>query len=137
MIKVCLVCNEKLKKNSKTYCSHACHEAHKQEVFLKDWFAGKDIKTTKGNCVSNRIRKYLYILHESKCSICSWNKVNLVTGNIPLEVEHINGDSFDNRPENLTLLCPNCHSLTSTYRALNVGKGRQIRRQRYKEGKSY
>lgn len=37
----------------------------------------------------------------------------------PLELHHINGDRFDNRLENLQILCSNCHSLTSN----NSGKG--------------
>ncbi|WP_406402058.1 HNH endonuclease [Streptomyces sp. NBC_00879] len=32
-----------------------------------------------------------------------------------LEVDHINGDSSDDRAENLRLLCPNCHAITSTW----------------------
>lgn len=40
---------------------------------------------------------------------------------IPLELEHKNGNRSDNRLCNLTLLCPNCHALTPTYRGRNVG----------------
>lgn len=45
------------------------------------------------------------------------------TGTLPLEVEHIDGDATNNSEENLTLLCPNCHSLTRTYRGANKGNG--------------
>nr|WP_234344174.1 HNH endonuclease signature motif containing protein [Streptomyces sp. NRRL F-5123] len=32
-----------------------------------------------------------------------------------LEVDHVNGDRGDDRLENLRLLCPNCHAVTSTW----------------------
>ncbi|WP_328910383.1 HNH endonuclease [Streptomyces sp. NBC_00234] len=42
---------------------------------------------------------------------------------LPLEVDHIDGNWRNNQPENLRLLCPNCHSTTDTYRGR--GKGRR------------
>ena len=52
-----------------------------------------------------------------QCEICNgveWNGVE-----IPLELDHINGDRYDNRLENLRILCPNCHAQTDTYRGRN------------------
>ncbi len=43
-----------------------------------------------------------------------------------LEIDHIDGNSDNNSEENLRLVCPNCHSLTSTYRGTNRGNGRNI-----------
>ena len=56
---------------------------------------------------------------------CGWSKVNTSTGKIPLTVNHIDGNHRNNRPENLELICPSCHSLTPNYGALNKGNGRR------------
>lgn len=50
-------------------------------------------------------------IKENKCEICglSGEEVNL-------ELHHINGDHYDNRLENLQLLCPNHHSKTPNFR---------------------
>lgn len=50
-----------------------------------------------------------------KCGISEWNDMPIM-----LELHHINGNHFDNRLENLLLLCPNCHSQTSNFRGKNL-----------------
>jgi hypothetical protein len=47
---------------------------------------------------------------------------------MPLEVEHVDGNSENNDPSNLLLLCPNCHSFTPTYRRRKkLGAGSESR----------
>ncbi len=54
---------------------------------------------------------------EPKCYSCG--RTNWKGLPIPLELEHKNGNPRDNSLDNLTLLCPNCHALTATYRGKN------------------
>lgn len=74
---------------------------------------------SKFNIGSNSLR--LRLLKENffqhKCYRClndTW-----LGGKIPLELEHIDGNTDNNELSNLTLLCPNCHALTATYRGKN------------------
>lgn len=50
----------------------------------------------------------------NRCGICEW--LNLP---ITLELEHIDGNRQNNSRENLEALCPNCHSMTDTWRGRN------------------
>jgi Zn finger protein HypA/HybF involved in hydrogenase expression len=72
---------------------------------------------------SYKLKKRLFDakLKFKQCEECGWNKTTK-DGRLPLELDHINGDSKDNRLENLRILCPNCHSLKSTHRGRNIKK---------------
>ncbi len=61
-----------------------------------------------------RIRLLKEGIFEHKCYKCNNTKWNDLP--IPLELEHIDGDRSNNDISNLTLLCPNCHAQTSTWR---------------------
>ncbi|KNE82165.1 MULTISPECIES: HNH endonuclease [Streptomyces] len=49
-----------------------------------------------------------------KCAECGVGPVWLGKP-MTLEIDHINGDHSDDRADNLRLLCPNCHAITSTW----------------------
>ena len=39
----------------------------------------------------------------------------------------LDGNYLNNSEDNLDLICPNCHSLTPTYKGANLGNGRKER----------
>ncbi len=73
---------------------------------------------------SFKLKKRLFELglRTQECELCGWAEVSK-DGRIPVELDHINGDHYDNRLLNLRILCPNCHSLQPTHRGRNK-KGR-------------
>mgnify|MGYP000887062269 FL=1 len=67
------------------------------------------------DAIKRRFLKEYNIPYEcSSCKINSWMNQKL-----SLQLDHKNGRRNDNRPENLRLLCPNCHSLTQTFAGRN------------------
>lgn len=69
-----------------------------------------------------RIRLLEEKIFEYKCYTC--NNVEWLGKPIPLELEHIDGDFSNHLRYNLTIICPNCHAFTDTYRGKNVNKQR-------------
>jgi predicted nucleic acid-binding Zn ribbon protein len=125
----CLVCNKKISNNNEKFCSLKCDATYKHKNVITNWLENN---ATIG---PRPLKRYLINLYGHRCSNCensTWNGQP-----IPIELEYKDGNSQNNRPENLCLLCPNCHAQTPTYKSKNKGSGRHYRRQRYKEGKSF
>lgn len=104
------------------------------DEYIEKWKSGV-VTGGKGDLqghgkVSDHVRKYLFEKYDSKCTLCEWSETNPTTKSIPLEVEHIDGNSMNHSEENLTLLCPNCHSLTKGH-STSKGNGRRYYRQKY------
>jgi hypothetical protein len=68
------------------------------------------------------LKQFLIERDGAKCCKCGWGEPNERTGNIMVEIDHIDGDNKNNTIDNVRLLCPNCHSLTPTFRYSNRKK---------------
>jgi hypothetical protein len=104
------------------FCSYYCHGLFRRTL-------GIEINTQKlinGELSDENARVWFRKVTPTVCSICgrdSWE------GNdIPLVVDHIDGDHTNNKMENLRMVCCNCDACLPTYKAKNKGKGRTSRR---------
>lgn len=62
-------------------------------------------------------RKRVLMEQQYKCFECGLNQWK--NKKLPLELEHKDGDHKNNSRNNLIALCPNCHSITPTWRGRN------------------
>jgi hypothetical protein len=114
----CQHCGKLVRQPGRRFCSVVCHHRKRQVEQLALWKLGT---FAPSECVA----KGLLILERgNKCQLCGWAKINPYSKTIPIELEHIDGDCYNNKYDNLSLLCPSCHSLTPTFRGLNMNKGR-------------
>lgn len=123
----CLNCGESISNQNK-YCDNKCQAEFEYKDYIKKWKDNKVNGSTGKGQFSKHIKRYMFEKYESKCACCGWSKVNPYTNNIPLEIDHIDGNYTNNSEDNLVLLCPNCHSLTPTYKGANMGNGRTSRK---------
>ena len=56
-----------------------------------------------------RLRLIKEGLKEKKCEICNLDKWNGT--DIPLELDHVDRDHYNNNLSNLQVICPNCHAV--------------------------
>lgn len=126
----CINCGKELtaiKNTYHKYCSNACQQQYERNQWIEKYKQDNSIaKSTKWGQIPATLRYYIFNKFENKCCECGWSKINPYTNTLPLEIDHIDGNSENNSEENLRLLCPNCHSLTATYRGANRGNGRNI-----------
>ena len=122
----CLNCGKVLPKNKK-FCSINCQKEYQYKKYIINWKNGKETGLRGSYQTSMYIKTYLFKKYNNKCCRCGWSERNPYTNKIPLEIEHKDGNYKNNSEENLLLLCPNCHSLTSTYKGANKN-GRKSRK---------
>jgi hypothetical protein len=142
-MKICPKCNTEHTKSG-TYCSRTCansrswspevNEQRSKKMIGKPSTKSEHDRFVAGQKASEtRLQKYLAtpfnelgmenrrrrVFEEqhyccNKCNTSEWMGVKL-----PLELEHKDGNNQNNERENLEGLCPNCHSITDTWRGRN------------------
>lgn len=142
-MKTCPKCNEEHNKPG-TYCSRSCANSRQWSNETNQLRSAKltgrkgnnrpaDLDAWRKNVKATRLAKYnatpfnelgsenrrRRVFEEqefccNKCGLGTWQGVKLV-----LELEHKDGNNQNNARENLEGLCPNCHSITNTWRGRN------------------
>jgi hypothetical protein len=143
-MKPCKCCKKSIEPKGRNlyrpilYCSKKCQNGWQNANKIKEWKAGKfdGIRGLQLQ-LSQTIRNYILEKNGHKCSRCGWKEKHPVSGRVPVQVHHKDGDAMNTKEKNLEVLCPNCHALTPNWGAGNRGSGRTIkeRQMRLTQGK--
>lgn len=116
----------------RSYCdSHKYGHSFRRNKKIALWLAGEWDGAKASGDLSVVVRSYLLDQASHSCTECGFNTPH-PDGSSILQVDHIDGNGSNHSPDNLRVLCPNCHALTDTYGARNYGNGRAYRREQYR-----
>ena len=104
-------------------CNHLKNQAGKGRPRFGARRAATTYLTQNSTFTSHQLKKVLWRdeIKPRHCEECGWARTS-EDGRLPLELHHVNGNRFDNRLENLLILCPNCHALKPNNSGANAGK---------------
>jgi len=130
--RVCISCGSRYRntRKSRNYCSGSCSSAHKAKIHreqkVKQWLGGDHAAALNaGGHLKYAIRLYLLQQANFQCSECGIELWHPKDGRCCLQIHHVDGNWKNNHPDNLQVICPNCHSLTDDYCSRNRGNGRK------------
>jgi hypothetical protein len=110
---------------NKKYCSYECCRYDKKN--------NRRNKIVRDGSLVNYAKDKWYLIETrgNKCEIC--NNTQWMGQEIPLDVDHIDGNSDNDSLSNVRLICPNCHRQTNNYGSKNKGSGRFSKRKQYRK----
>src|ERR1700733_12176127 len=99
MVRSCSQCTCLLKEKFKIkFCSNRCQSDYYYDMFLEKWkkgiVSGGIGITTR--TISAYVRRFLLKKYGERCSLCGWGERHPITDKVPLEIDHIDGNSENN-----------------------------------------
>jgi hypothetical protein len=101
------------------YCNNSCQQQHRSRNLISDWKQKKETKAWPK--VPDWVKRYLIEQRGHKCEICNNTEHRevhpggardiLVAHEIPLVVDYLDGNTYNNDESNLQVICPNCRAL--------------------------
>ncbi len=110
---------EKMKKNMEVIRNDPeKYKEYRQRAMPVNYDGFKRVTMDKFDSCGFDSKRYLVIKQqEGKCGKCKNHE--WFGHSLTLEIDHIDGNNANNTRENLVALCPNCHSITPTWRGRN------------------
>lgn len=118
----CKFCRKELVKLHSRYCNFQCKVDERNAETQRMLIAGVPIRPSRKRKFF--IEKYGHSCWQCKLSV--WQSKP-----IPLNLDHIDGNSENDLESNLRLLCLNCDGLNPTFGSKNWGSGRKERRKNF------
>jgi hypothetical protein len=122
--KPCVICGKPSCCHSKHGLCDLCFREERRKHYVANWLHNGII--TRGR-LGKLIRDYILKDQAHMCAVCGisqvWNNKDLI-----FILDHIDGNSMNNKQENLRMVCPNCDSQLPTYKNRNKGNGSQYSR---------
>lgn len=106
----------------KRYCDSTCAAGPRRagQAEVDAWLAGELPGHTGASCkLKPWVRDWVLARANYSCEVCGWSERHPDDDRPLVEVDHVDGDAENTRPDNLKVLCPNHHAMTSTHRRRN------------------
>ena len=108
--KICPECGNIVTLKGRKFCSKDCYSLNMAKRKEEKMFS-ENGKTTK--YYTQELKRHFIAKTGYKCARCGLSE--WMGQPIPLHLHHIDGNHNNNKPENLEILCLNCHGLTENY----------------------